>query len=166
MVLSLTWPSCFSLYFIRRFLRAAQASRNVRLAPDLLSATIFIHSFYVYIPERQIFKLYFQVPSITLGYLANYLAELTLIDYSFLKFLPSVVAASAVFLARWTLDQSDIPWVCITRICTISTSVSPQNIFSNLQPWYLFTESYSWALHFLQKLWYSNMCLCSTGTAA
>uniref|UniRef100_A0A0E0MMQ3 Uncharacterized protein n=1 Tax=Oryza punctata TaxID=4537 RepID=A0A0E0MMQ3_ORYPU len=64
--------------FLRRFLRAAQASRNV--------------------------------PSITLGYLANYLAELTLIDYNFLKFLPSVVAASAVFLARWTLDQSDIPW--------------------------------------------------------
>ncbi|KAL5225728.1 hypothetical protein ABZP36_012367 [Zizania latifolia] len=49
-------------------------------------------------------------PSITLGYLANYLSELTLIDYSFLKFLPSVVAASAVFLARWTLDQSDLPW--------------------------------------------------------
>ncbi|XP_015698518.1 cyclin-A2-1 isoform X2 [Oryza brachyantha] len=64
--------------FLRRFLRAAQASRKV--------------------------------PSITLGCLANYLAELTLIDYSFLKFLPSVVAASAVFLAKWTLDQSDLPW--------------------------------------------------------
>ncbi|KAF0889554.1 hypothetical protein E2562_028649, partial [Oryza meyeriana var. granulata] len=51
-----------------------------------------------------------KAPSITLGCLANYLAELTLIDYSFLKFLPSVVAASAVFLARWTLDQSDLPW--------------------------------------------------------
>lgn len=32
-------------------------------------------------------------------------------EYSFIKFLPSVVAASAVFLARWTLDQSDHPWV-------------------------------------------------------
>ncbi|KAL5206279.1 hypothetical protein ABZP36_034488 [Zizania latifolia] len=69
--------------FLRRFLRAAQTSRKV----------IGTHA-----------------PSITLGYLANYLAELTLIDYSFLKFLPSVVAASAVFLARWTLDQSDLPW--------------------------------------------------------
>jgi hypothetical protein len=48
---------------------------------------------------------------VTLGYLANYLAELTLIDYGCLSFLPSVVAASAVFLARWTLDQSDLPWV-------------------------------------------------------
>lgn len=44
--------------------------------------------------------------------MANYLAELTLIDYSFLKFLPSLIAASAVFLARWTLDQSKHPWVC------------------------------------------------------
>lgn len=53
-----------------------------------------------------------QVPHLALGYLANYLAELTLIDYSFLKFLPSVIAASALLLARWTLDQSDQPWVC------------------------------------------------------
>ncbi|KAK8970026.1 Cyclin-A2-1 [Platanthera guangdongensis] len=50
------------------------------------------------------------VPSPTLGYIANYLAELTLVEYSFLKFLPSVIAASAVFLARWTMDQSDHPW--------------------------------------------------------
>ncbi|KAM3273111.1 hypothetical protein ACQJBY_042855 [Aegilops geniculata] len=53
-----------------------------------------------------------KAPSVTLGYLANYLAELTLTDYNFLRFLPSVVAASAVFLARWTLDQSDLPWNC------------------------------------------------------
>ncbi|PAN21096.1 hypothetical protein PAHAL_3G440000 [Panicum hallii] len=64
--------------FLRRFLRAAQASCIA--------------------------------PSSTLCYLANYLAELTLIDYGFLKFLPSVVAASSVFLARWTLNQSDHPW--------------------------------------------------------
>lgn len=44
-------------------------------------------------------------------FLANYLAELTLLEYNFLKFLPSLIAASAVFLARWTIDQSDNPWV-------------------------------------------------------
>ncbi|KAK4420035.1 Cyclin-A2-1 [Sesamum alatum] len=52
----------------------------------------------------------YKVPSVELEFLANYLAELTLIEYSFLKFLPSLVAASAVFLARWTLDQSEHPW--------------------------------------------------------
>ncbi|XP_064990926.1 cyclin-A2-1-like isoform X2 [Musa acuminata AAA Group] len=51
-----------------------------------------------------------KAPTLTLGYLANYLAELTLLEYSFIKFLPSVIAASAVFLARWTLDQSSHPW--------------------------------------------------------
>ncbi|AES68057.2 carboxy-terminal domain cyclin [Medicago truncatula] len=64
--------------FLRRFLRAAQAS--------------------------------YKRPSIELEYLANYLAELTLMNYGFLNFLPSMIAASAVFLARWTLDQSSHPW--------------------------------------------------------
>ncbi|PPS12499.1 hypothetical protein GOBAR_AA08133 [Gossypium barbadense] len=52
----------------------------------------------------------YKSPSIEMEYLANYLAELTLIDYEFLNFVPSIVAASAVFLARWTLDQSSHPW--------------------------------------------------------
>ncbi|KAK1265142.1 Cyclin-A2-4 [Acorus gramineus] len=64
--------------FLRRFLRAAQAS--------------------------------YKVPTVVLEFLSNYLAELTLVDYGFLKFLPSNIAASAVFLARWTLDQSGNPW--------------------------------------------------------
>ncbi|KAG5000812.1 hypothetical protein AAZX31_08G205100 [Glycine max] len=64
--------------FVRRFLRAAQAS--------------------------------YKDQSLELEYLANYLAELTLMDYGFLNFLPSIIAASAVFLARWTLDQSNHPW--------------------------------------------------------
>ncbi|PON58909.1 Cyclin [Trema orientale] len=64
--------------FLRRFLRAAQAS--------------------------------YKCPSLELEYLATYLAELTLIDYGFLSFLPSVIAASAVFLSRWTLDRTSHPW--------------------------------------------------------
>lgn len=52
----------------------------------------------------------FKVPCVELEFLANYLAELSLVEYGFLKFLPSLVAASAVFLARWTLNQSDHPW--------------------------------------------------------
>lgn len=51
-----------------------------------------------------------QNPSFELEFLANYLAELTLIDYNFLVFVPSNVAASVVFLAIWMLDQSRHPW--------------------------------------------------------
>ncbi|CAN7089735.1 unnamed protein product [Brassica rapa subsp. narinosa] len=67
--------------FLRRFIQAAQASDQV---PHI---------------EMESMKS-----------LANYLAELTLVEYSFLRFLPSLIAASAVFLARWTLDQSKHPW--------------------------------------------------------
>ncbi|ESQ27072.1 hypothetical protein EUTSA_v10018503mg [Eutrema salsugineum] len=76
--------SSFQIYaptsktFLRRFLRAAQAS--------------------------------YVNPSREMELLANYLTELTLIDYQFLKFLPSVIAASAVFLAKWTMNQSSHPW--------------------------------------------------------
>ncbi|KAL9239845.1 hypothetical protein vseg_014126 [Gypsophila vaccaria] len=52
----------------------------------------------------------YKAPSVDLEFLANYLAELTLVEYSFLKFLPSLIAASAVFLASWTVDQSIHPW--------------------------------------------------------
>ncbi|CAH8355919.1 unnamed protein product [Eruca vesicaria subsp. sativa] len=64
--------------FLRRFLRAAQASHLM--------------------------------PSVEMEYMANYLTELTLIEYEFLKYLPSVIAASAVFLAKWTMNQSSHPW--------------------------------------------------------
>lgn len=58
-----------------------------------------------------------QVSCLELEFLANYLAELTLVEYDFLKFLPSLVAASAVFLARWILNQSEHPWV---SSCSVS----------------------------------------------
>ncbi|XP_058111903.1 cyclin-A2-1-like [Magnolia sinica] len=52
----------------------------------------------------------YKVPMLALELLANYVAELTLVECEFLKFIPSLIAASAVFLARWTLDQSNHPW--------------------------------------------------------
>jgi cyclin A len=54
----------------------------------------------------------FKMPSLNLEFLGNFLAELTLMEYSFLPYLPSLVAASAVFMAKLTLDSSTHPWVC------------------------------------------------------
>lgn len=51
-----------------------------------------------------------KVAQADLEFLANYLAELALVEYSFLQFQPSKIAASAVLLARWTLNQSEHPW--------------------------------------------------------
>ncbi|KAL5681521.1 hypothetical protein ACJX0J_007906, partial [Zea mays] len=43
-------------------------------------------------------------------FLGSYLAELSLLDYGCLRFLPSVVAASVMFVARLTIDPNANPW--------------------------------------------------------
>lgn len=43
-------------------------------------------------------------------FLGSYLAELSLLDYGCLRFLPSVVAASVMFVARLTIDPNTNPW--------------------------------------------------------
>ncbi|XP_057721872.1 putative cyclin-A3-1 [Arachis stenosperma] len=43
-------------------------------------------------------------------FLTSYLAELSLLDYNCVKFLPSLVAASVVFLARFMLSPKKHPW--------------------------------------------------------
>ncbi|XP_066325411.1 cyclin-A3-1-like [Miscanthus floridulus] len=48
--------------------------------------------------------------SLQLEFLGGYLCELSLLDYSLLRFLPSLVAASVVFVARLTLDPHTHPW--------------------------------------------------------
>ncbi|KAG0479283.1 hypothetical protein HPP92_010141 [Vanilla planifolia] len=51
-----------------------------------------------------------EYPSLVLEFMGCYLAELSLLDYRCVQFLPSVTAASAVFLARFTLNQEQPPW--------------------------------------------------------
>ncbi|XP_008219598.1 PREDICTED: cyclin-A1-1-like [Prunus mume] len=48
--------------------------------------------------------------SMHLECLANYLAELSLLEYSMLCYAPSLVAASAIFLANFILLPSKRPW--------------------------------------------------------
>lgn len=43
-------------------------------------------------------------------FMCDYLAELSLLDYGCIKFLPSMVAASVVFLARFTVSPTSHPW--------------------------------------------------------
>lgn len=100
--------------FLRRFLRAAQASSNLSQRLEL-------------------------------EFLASYLTELTLIDSRFLKFLPSVIAASAVFLAKWTLDQSNHPWVCNVASLSLSVSTHKSNLGS-------FTFFFVCFFYFVQNL--------------
>ncbi|CAE5964796.1 unnamed protein product [Arabidopsis arenosa] len=85
---------------------------------EMESQVVKHFSFQIYTPTSKTFlrrflraaQVSFPNPSLEMEFLANYLMELTLMDYPFLKFLPSIIAASAVFLAKWTLNQSSHPW--------------------------------------------------------
>jgi len=110
LLFSLWWFRVF-IHFCRRFLRAAQVSFPVMCFSFIRSDISIAHK----TCSRKIETLLvicLQNQSLEMEFLANYLTELTLMDYPFLKFLPSIIAASAVFLAKWTLNQSSHPWVC------------------------------------------------------
>ncbi|KAI3893638.1 hypothetical protein MKX03_006216 [Papaver bracteatum] len=48
--------------------------------------------------------------NLKLKFLGYYLAELSLLDYGCIKFLPSMVAASVVFLSKFTMQPKIHPW--------------------------------------------------------
>ncbi|XP_057505460.1 cyclin-A1-1 [Actinidia eriantha] len=60
-----------------------------------------------------------EAPSMQLECLANYLAELSLLEYSMLSYAPSVIAASAIFLAKYILIPSKRPWNSTLRHYTL-----------------------------------------------
>ncbi|GMH17807.1 hypothetical protein Nepgr_019648 [Nepenthes gracilis] len=49
-------------------------------------------------------------PSLQLEFLGNYLAELSLLDYGCIKFLPSLIAASVIFVAKFIFNSKKHPW--------------------------------------------------------
>ncbi|XP_066400739.1 cyclin-A1-2-like [Miscanthus floridulus] len=49
-------------------------------------------------------------PALHLEFLANYIAELSLLEYNLLLYPPSLIAASAIFLARFILQPTKYPW--------------------------------------------------------
>ncbi|CAN0892271.1 CYCA1-1, partial [Linum grandiflorum] len=51
-----------------------------------------------------------EVPSMQLECLANYISELSLLEYNMLRYAPSIVAASSIFLAKFILFPSKKPW--------------------------------------------------------
>lgn len=60
-----------------------------------------------------------EVPSLQLECLANYIAELSLLEYSMLCYAPSLIAASAIFLANYILLPSKRPWNSTLRHYTL-----------------------------------------------
>uniref|UniRef100_A0A2N9J1U0 B-like cyclin n=1 Tax=Fagus sylvatica TaxID=28930 RepID=A0A2N9J1U0_FAGSY len=55
-------------------------------------------------------QMTYKTPNLQLEFLGYYLAELSLLDYSCVKFLPSLVAASVIFLAKYIIQPKIHPW--------------------------------------------------------
>ncbi|WMV29028.1 hypothetical protein MTR67_022413, partial [Solanum verrucosum] len=51
-----------------------------------------------------------EVLSLQLEHLASYIAELSLLEYNMFFYAPSLIAASAIFLAKYILLPSGKPW--------------------------------------------------------
>ncbi|KAG5230834.1 cyclin A3.1 family protein [Salix suchowensis] len=52
----------------------------------------------------------YKTSNLQLEYLGSYLAELSLLDYNCVKYLPSLVAASVIFLTRFLIRPNTHPW--------------------------------------------------------
>uniref|UniRef100_A0A5B7AJ50 Putative cyclin-A1-1-like n=1 Tax=Davidia involucrata TaxID=16924 RepID=A0A5B7AJ50_DAVIN len=63
-----------------------------------------------------------EVPSMQLESLASYLTELSLLEYTMLCYAPSLIAASATFLAKFILVPSERPWTSTLRHYTLYKS--------------------------------------------
>ncbi|KAK4429624.1 Cyclin-A1-1 [Sesamum alatum] len=60
-----------------------------------------------------------EAPLLQLECMANYIAELSLLEYSMLCFAPSLIAASSIFLAKFILVPSKRPWNATLRHYTL-----------------------------------------------
>ncbi|OVA14121.1 Cyclin [Macleaya cordata] len=57
-------------------------------------------------------------PNLELEFLGCYLAELSLLDYACIRFLPSMVAASVIFLSKFTIQPKIHPWNSTLQRCS------------------------------------------------
>ncbi|KAG8067562.1 hypothetical protein GUJ93_ZPchr0005g15725 [Zizania palustris] len=57
-------------------------------------------------------------PTLHLEFLASYIAELSLLEYSLICYLPSLIAASCTFLAKFILKPTENPWNSTLRFYT------------------------------------------------
>ncbi|XP_016732839.1 putative cyclin-A3-1 isoform X2 [Gossypium hirsutum] len=75
---------------------------------------------------------YYKASSLQLEFLGCYLAELSLLDYGCVKFLPSMVAASVIFLTRFIIRPKCHPW--FKYVATIPASPEiPASYFKDVQ---------------------------------
>ncbi|KAG7022483.1 Cyclin-A3-4, partial [Cucurbita argyrosperma subsp. argyrosperma] len=106
--------SCEGAPTIKNFLRQECSSTILYLVPKNI---YFFFSLYAVNSLLLSYRIFTQVslenwkaPDLQFEFLSCYLAELSLLDHRFAQFLPSMVAASAIFLSRFTIQPDKHPW--------------------------------------------------------
>ena len=92
----------------RRFLHAAQVCHEVIASLQLFTVTVSPVCNVVFQLTQPILL---QGPALHLEFLASYITELSLLEYSLLCHVPSLIAASSIFLANFILKPTKNPWV-------------------------------------------------------
>ncbi|CAG7875806.1 unnamed protein product [Brassica rapa] len=74
-----------------------------------------------------------EAPCMQLECMANYIAELSLLEYTMLSHSPSLVAASAIFLAMYILDPTRRPWNSTLQLYTQYGAMELRGCVKDLQ---------------------------------
>ncbi|KAH0743644.1 hypothetical protein KY290_031637 [Solanum tuberosum] len=95
-------------------------------APSLIAASAIFLAKYILVPSVKPWELIVEIYcrrfvraaqrlneilSLQLKHLASYIAKLSLLDYNMLCYAPSLIASSAIFLAKYILVPSVKPWL-------------------------------------------------------
>ena len=107
--------SCEGAPTIKNFLRQECSSTILYLVPKNIYFFFSLYAINSLLPSYRIFTKVslenWKAPDLQFEFLSCYLAELSLLDHRFVQFLPSMVAASAIFLSRFTIQPDEHPWV-------------------------------------------------------
>lgn len=102
--------SSFDSFVLLLALFACKEHARVAQEDYKVSLLFQIQQKFVIFVSKSVFIL-MQSFNFQLQFLGYYLAELSLLDYNCVKFLPSLVAASSIFLARFMIKPKMTPWV-------------------------------------------------------
>ncbi|KAI5419013.1 Mcm2-7 hexameric complex component [Lathyrus oleraceus] len=84
----------------------------------------FLNEFIGFATENQ------KTSKLQMEFLCNYLAELSLLDYECIRFLPSTVAASVIFLARFIIRPGVHPWQDVANHKTRSVEIDLDDLMN------------------------------------
>ncbi|KAL6013227.1 Cyclin [Asimina triloba] len=112
---------------VLRFLKFEMGSPTIKtfLRYNQMPVTSVMPYFWILFPLIAGHITFLQFTDLKLEFLGNYLAELSLLDYICVRFMPSIIAASVVFLSRLTIHPKTHPWFKCVPSLSPPTNIPP-----------------------------------------